>query len=222
MRDMFMGIIVPGAIIIPIAVAIKKYRVLTKGYRYLFIYLWFTAIANLSAQLMAANYINNMPLIHLDTLVETVLLVLFFKHTLHQKDLTVLINGVLIVFPVLCILNLFFQSIYSFNTYTRSLEAIILTAFCGIYWLSGTESGNNVPGPESTSDAALTWTEVSGNWIVSGIQLYFASAMFLFIFSNFLMFNSAQQTNILLWNMHAGITLVMYLFFAKGFSKCKV
>lgn len=212
MTDIFMGIIVPAAVAVPICVAVKKYRCLSKGDRYLFGYLWFTAAANLAAQLMATRYINNMPLIHLDTLIETVLFLLFFKYTLHRKNLDTWINGILIAFPLLCVFNLFFQSIYSFNTYTRSLEAIILTAVSGIYWMQG---------PQNANAATQRWTSIGSNWMVSGIQLYFASTMFLFIFSNFLIANSAQETNILLWNIHAGVTLVMYLFFTKGFSKCK-
>jgi len=208
----FMDVVVPLGGLIPMGVAIRRYGGLSRPGRWLLAYLCFTTAANVTALWLAANWVNNMPLLHLDTLVETTLFVLFFKRLFRGGGLAAAANLVLAAFPLICILNVLFLGIYSFNTYPRSLEAIILIAFSSAYWLTASRSD---------SAAAPMWRNIGSDWFVSGIQLYFTSSMFLFIYSNFLAARSGPGTNIMLWNMHGGITFAMYMFFAKGFSLCR-
>lgn len=212
MSYLFMGVIVPCAVVIPLAVVIRKYNNITRACTYILYYLCFTALANITSQILASYNISNMPLLHTDTLLETILFLLFFKEIVPDKTVVMAINIMMMFFPAVCIINFsFLQSIYNFNTYTRPLEAIIFIALSTMYWLS----------ENATENQNSSWADTSSNWIVSGMQLYFASTFFLFIFSNFLAEKYNKQVNIFIWNLHAAFVLVMYLLFAKGLSKCK-
>ena len=150
-----------------------------------------------------------MPLLHFDTLVETILLLLFFKAIIVCKGVY-LIEVLMVLFPVLCLINFsFFQSIHNFNTYTRSLEAVIFIALSALYWLVAN------PAEEANSK----WTDIGNNWIVSGLLLYFSSSLFLFVFSKFLAEQYDRQVNFFIWNLHAACVMIMYFLFAKGLSK---
>jgi hypothetical protein len=205
-----MGTVVPASVIIPIVSALKKYRRLSKACRYMVLYLLFTAIINALAQLLAAVSINNMPLLHADTALETVLLLLYFRSVLRGRNSSNVTQGLLILFPLICLLNFsFFQSIYSFNTYTRPLEAIIFIGCCFAFFFQGMAYQLDWP-----------WTEQPHNWMVSGLLLYFSSSLFLFLFSNFLASGCSAATNITIWNIHAALVLLMYLLITLGFLQC--
>jgi hypothetical protein len=210
MKYLFAGIIVPASIIIPVITAIVKWRKWDNAFYFIFLYLCFSLAANIASHIMASNGINNMPLLHVDTIVEMLLLGFFFIKLFRQRRMRQLVRSCLALFCLFNIINfLFIQSIYQFNTYPRPVGAILIISFCLAYWWQG----------NFEQVAEEKWTDIPTNWIISGMLLYFSSTMFLFTFSNYLIHQFSKQANIFIWNLHAAIAMLMYLLFTVGFYK---
>lgn len=211
MKYFFAGILVPASAVIPVCVALGRRQQLATRHWILFVYLIITLLGNILARYLAQHGIRNTPLFHLHTIVEMVLFSFFFRTLFRAQIIRTVIICIAIVFSLYCVVNfIFLQSIYSFNSYTRSIEAIILILFCVMYWWKGATAADDSP-----------WVAIADNWAVSGILFYFSSALFLFIFSNYLLQHVSKQANVLVWNIHAAIVLLMYLLLTVTFLKSK-
>ncbi|MBL7757338.1 MAG: hypothetical protein JNL59_08090 [Chitinophagaceae bacterium] len=211
MKYFFAGILVPASAVIPVCFALGRRQQLAVRHWILFAYLIITLLGNILARYLAQHGIRNTPLFHLHTIVEMVLFSFFFRTLFREKIIRAVIIVVAIVFSLYAVVNfIFLQSIYSFNTYTRPIEAITLILLCVMYWWKGETAEDDRP-----------WTAIADNWAVSGIFFYFSSALFLFIFSNYLLQHVSKQANVLVWNIHAGIVLLLYLLLAVTFLKSK-
>lgn len=210
MKYIFMGVIVPCSAIIPIAAAIIRHRHLNSKCWYIFLYLCITSASNIASRILAANHTTNMPLLHAYTVIEMFLFSIFFIQAFQSRQIKNYIRILIVLFPLFCLINFtYFQSIYQFNTYTRPVEAIIIIILSLLYWFK----------QEKPEDDERQWSDVAENWIISGILLYFSSTLFLFIFSNYLYSKFSIEANKFIWNLHGGIVIFMYLFFAIAFFK---
>jgi len=207
MRWLYISVIVPACVVIPIAIAFIRYRKLAFSLKPVVVYLLVAGITNLIASMLAHNSINNMPLLHLYTVVEFLLLAAFYRR-IFESTLLKITNWMCIVFPLLCLLNaLFVQSIYSNPTITRSAESFLIStlAVCWFFRM-----------PETGKDAAnLHEAQFPIN---TGILLYFAGAFFLFLFARMLQY---KPGDIMIWRIHATLVLLMYLLFSAGFLRSK-
>ncbi|MES2373590.1 MAG: hypothetical protein V4557_13500 [Bacteroidota bacterium] len=204
MNYVYMRVVAPSFILLPLVIAGVYYYKLTRAMRVLFYYLLVTALISIATTVLAIKHIRNTPLIHIDTIVETMFLLRFFDLVFANKRLTKYIRVLLIVFPVFCCINfIFFQSIYSFNSYTRAVESMLFISFSMLYWIYRNDN--------------TTWYSVPSNWMVCGLLLYFSSGFFLFVFSNYLASTLSLPGLVFVWNFHATLILIMYLLFAIGF-----
>jgi len=209
MKYFFAGILVPASAVIPVLVAFGRRQHLAARHWILFAYLIVSLLGNILARYLAQRGIVNTPLFHVHTMVEMVLFSFFFYALFREKIIRVLILATVVLFILYCIINfVFLQSIFSFNTYTRPIEAILLIWLCVMYWWKA-----------GTTEDSKPWGAIADNWAVSGILFYFSSALFLFIFSNYLILHVSKQANVLVWNVHAGIVLLMYLLLTITFLK---
>lgn len=198
MNYVYMRVVAPSFIILPLVIAGVYYHRLTKAMRVLFYYLLVTAVISIVSTLLAINHIRNTPLIHSDTVIETLFLLYFFDLLFADNRMSSYLRPLMVLFPVFCCINfIFLQSIYSFNAYTRALEAMLFITLSMLYWIYRNDN--------------ISWLHISANWIVSGLLLYFSAAFFLFVFGNYL------SASLLAWNIHATLILIMYLLFATGF-----
>jgi len=68
------------------------------------------------------------------------------------------------------------------------------------------------------------WVVNPINWVSTGLLLYFSGALFIFSFSNMTSLQKVSKyhsLDVLIWDIHATLLLIMYLLFAIGFSKCR-
>ncbi|MET0394830.1 MAG: hypothetical protein ABW019_16915 [Chitinophagaceae bacterium] len=210
MKYLYMSVIAPAFVLVPVSAALIRYRALTRAMRVLFGYLVLTAVVNAVSTLLAENGHSNLEIFHVYTIVESVLLLQFFYLTFRQRRPKRLTRLLMIAFPLLCCLNfIFIQSISGFNTYTRPVECVLFMALCLAYWWQAGDA-----------ETGGSWTAVPVNWVLSGLLLYFSSAFFLFIFTNFMFTQYSRAVNETIWNIHATLVAIMYLLFAIGFSKC--
>lgn len=206
---MFLTLVVPLSILLPILIAIINYDKIQPESRIILRYLIISGLINLSAIILIKLKMKNLPLLHVYTIVEAILILSYFRVIFKNPVIKKVLLYITIIFPILCILNFtFLQSIYTFNTYTRPLEAIIITFFCFLYLY---QSG-------ITED----WINKPINWFNMGILIYFPVACIIFIVSNYLVFGQMNKAmNSMVWNMHAVFVMLMYIFWARGFSLLK-
>jgi hypothetical protein len=208
----YTAVIVPTGVLIPIGIAAYQRKYINKALRIIWYYLLLDGAANILASTLAEFNIHNLPVLHIYTIIEFLMLSYFYLLVLNDKTTRVIIKCLMVLFPVFCIVNfLFFQSINHFNTNTRPVEALIVMA-CSLAYFA------------QTNDNSIKWSLNPVNWMNIGILLYFSGALFIFSFSNMVvshMSKKYQAINILMWNIHATLVLAMYLLFAVGFSKCR-
>lgn len=205
MRLIYLAYIVPAAVCIPLIAGWWRYRRLPGYARLILAYLVIAGIVNVIASLLAVRRINNMPVLHIYTLVEFVLLAVFYKMTLEGK-IKKFIPWLIGAFALLCIAYAtYFGSIYAYNIIPRSLESFIIGGLAVIFFF--TQMNTDIRSIEPLL------------WINAGLLLYFSGSFLLFLFSEVL--SRAGTVNNLAWIMHATLVLLMYLLFAAAFIRTK-
>lgn len=206
----YMGVIAPSFILVPLLIALFRYRRLPADGKLMFYYLLLETVVSTIATWLVFERSTNLPLFHFSTIIETLLLLYYFilisRHTIYSPWL----YGMLIVFPLLALLNiLFLQPLSAFNSYALSLKALLIIACCFLYWWY-----HELP-------AGKSWSSSPQNWILSGLLLYFSSSFILFTFSNVIIAATSKNISLLLWNIHATLTIFMYLLIAVGLTRYK-
>ncbi|MDQ8006590.1 MAG: hypothetical protein REI64_17435 [Pedobacter sp.] len=208
-RNLLTAFLVPLSILIPIGVFLRKYKFANKAEKTLFFYLITAGIINAVAICLSNYGIKNLFLLHIYTIIETIFFLLYFFFAFHNSIIKRFLLVAIFVLPLLFITNfLFLQSINEFNTYTRPLEAIMITAVSLLFLYR--------------SGFVEDWLKQSSSWINIGILVYFPAATLIFILSNYFVFvTSNRQLNRVIWDIHSILVLAMYLAFAKAFSLIK-
>ncbi|MFT3980863.1 MAG: hypothetical protein QM687_10370 [Ferruginibacter sp.] len=206
----FMTVLAPSFVLLPVIVAFYHYRYLPAEGRMLLWYL-LAEVLILSASSALAFYKQpNTALYHVATVLETVLLLLFFKIIFNKRKIGLLIQWAIFLFPLLALLNTWLlQPLNSFNSYPITLQFGLMIILCFTYWFQVPEN------------ASRSWITEPLNWIISGMLLYFSGSFVLFAFSNYIITHFSKQTSIIIWNVHAGLSVVMYIFMALGFARYK-
>lgn len=206
---MFLTYIVPLSILVPILFGLLNYKTANNGQKLLFYYLIASGTINLAAIILINYRMKNLPLLHLYTIVEAVLILSYLRTLFKEHIIKNVLLYVIVLFPLLCIINFtFIQSIFTFNTYTRPLEAILITFFCLLYLYN--------------SGFMENWIKKPTNWFNIGILIYFPVVCIIFILSNYIVFVAKNKDlNLLVWYFHATMSMVMYFAWAKGFSLIK-
>ena len=144
-------------------------------------------------------------------LIELGMITFFYKTLFGAGKKSSFYNYIILVFAVVCVINaLFFQSIYTYNSYTKSIEAIICILFAMKYFAaiaSATSSTKIIKAPDF--------------YFNTGLFLYFSGAFMLFVFSNFIVTKLSLNDFLIIWTIHSSLVLLMYLFFSTAFLLCK-
>lgn len=203
MRLIYLAYIVPASVCVPLLAGLWRYRRLPGYAKVILAYLAIAGIVNVIASLMAVKRVNNMPVLHIYTLVEFVLLAMFYKMILHGK-IKAIINWLIPGFALLCIAYAtFLGNIYAHNIIPRSLESFMIGALAVSFFF--TQMSTDL----RTIEPLL--------WMNAGLLLYFSASFLLFLFSDVLA--RAGTVNNIAWVMHATFVLLMYLLFAAAFIR---
>lgn len=205
-KTIIVGYIVPLSILLPIIVFLFKYKVASSAEKCLFYYLIAASIINISALTLVKMGMRNLPLLHLYTMVEAIFFFTYFRTIFSSSKVKKVLSFLIFAFPIFCIVNfIFIQDIFTYNTYTRPLEAILITIICLVYFYKSGFSEN--------------WLGSSINWLNMGILIYFPAASVIFILSNYFTFTDGnREMGRAIWNLHAFLVLAMYLIWTKAFS----
>lgn len=203
----YMNVVAPLFILAPIILLIVRYKILSGEGKALLFYLVTDALVSIISSVLAFKHITNLPLYHVATIIETLMLLYFFYIILSTTPIAKYLKLLIFIFPLLGLLNmLYLQHIYEFNSYMLSLQAIIIVVLCLLFWLS------------HGTDVNTRWASVPENWIVAGFLLYFASSFVLLTFSNIII-SSSRHLSIVIWNIHATLNILMYLMLCAGIKK---
>lgn len=205
MSGIYHSVIVPAAILLPLTIALIRKRFWQTPERVIFLYLILAAVFNTLAALLAARAINNLPLLHLYTVLEFLFITRFFYAVVTNPKEKRLFKWLWIAFPLIALLNiLYLHSIFLYNLIPRSIGAIIILVLCIHFLLKSLSfSAGSVP----FFNFAL----------VVALLLYFSGSLALFALSDFIIGNI--RINRLIWNTHATFVLIMYLIIAVAYFK---
>lgn len=209
----FIGVVVPLSILLPFFIAVFRWRYLTSSAKYIFLYLLTAALISFAAIVVGkVLHRNNMLLVHILTAAEVVIFLFYYKTLFAHKAKLKLYLLTAAAFTGFCIINaIFFQSIYTYSSYTRSIEAII----CMLLALNYFARLASDTGPEERI------TRRPDFYFNAGIFLYFSGAFMLFIFSNFIITSISKTNFYIIWNIHGVLLVLMYLLFSIGFILCR-
>jgi hypothetical protein len=213
MRFVYLAYIVPGSVVLPILSFGFRRRKASAAGKTLFAYLIAASLLNFTAILLATHNRSNLWVLHLYTVVEALLLLRFYYLILVHPVIRLLIGVMMVLFPLGCVADvLFLEPASGFNTYPRSIEAVLFILLSVGYWLDAGSDG-----------AYASWAGDPINWMISGLLLYFASDFLLFLCSDFLLKAAQAGKNHVFWHVawviNGSLVLLMYVLFAIGFRK---
>jgi hypothetical protein len=207
-HSIFMGYIAPAAVLAPIAVALYKARYLSRPEKIIMGYLLLAGSFNLLAKLTAHR--NNLPLLHLYTVLEFSVLNLFFRSLSADHRYRKALLALLIAFAAVAVAYvLLSHTLFVYNALPRFLSSMILTFLCIRFMaLRLGYKPDASPSPHSRFNFIA----------VTAMLLYFSCCSTLFALSNYFMrHNNDLGIDTLIWNIHAVFMAAMYLIFAVAY-----
>lgn len=207
MFDFYATYIVPASALFPIFFGLRNFRHLPPAFIILLIYIIAGSVINLISLILTAHGRYSVYLIHIYTIIEFTCIAILFS-CIFSKKWRLPIYLLIIIFDAWCTINyLFIQNKIEFNTYKRPIAAFIIVAFCMYYVTkNGTEERR--------------WSDDNFNWVNTGLLMYYAVGVVVFIsFNFFLKLNIFTE---IIWAFHNTILLIEYILFAIGFYKCRL
>lgn len=193
----------PGA-----AIGSIYYKRLSPELRVITFLCWSALLVNTVSTFLANQHINNLFLIHLDTIVETLILLKFYSLVLKEvvPKRFFEVGGVAFTLIALGIAYTV-QPFDRFNSYARTIEAlgIIMLALLFFHRILMEMKILNLE-----KDPLF--------WVNTGLLLYFSGGSLLFSLSNMMLRLDAVKT-IYLWGVHGMFYLVLYLLISVAFWK---
>jgi hypothetical protein len=206
-----MSVFVPWSICLPLCTGLIKMRLLNKSAKIIWYYLLVSALIGFGATYTGrVLHHNNLPLIHIYTALEVILFCQFYKTVLQAPSNSMFYKILPAAFVLFCVINaLFFQSIFSYSSYTRSVEALICILFAMNYFAR-----------LASIDSEKRISMLPEFYFNTGIFIYFSGGFMLFVFSNFVSNLSLYQYEVI-WVLYSALVLCMYLFFSIAYLLCK-
>ena len=193
--------------LLAILIALFKYKIWEAPERLSFFYLLLSAVFNGVSYITAKNNINNLPLLHLYTVLEFWLISAFFRSVFSSAKLKKIILLGMVFFPVVAAVYIILtHSLMSYNPLPRFLGGLILASYC-IYFLL--QDLNRL----DHNHSMFSFT------VVVGFMLYLTSSLILFALPELIREDLAL--NSLIWIIYATFVLFMYICFTIAFIKLK-
>ena len=190
------------SILIPLLTGVVRWRKLIPEQKILCLFIIIASVIQLVASFLASHQINNLPLLHLFTVVEFGALCWIFHLGLprwfDQRKAVLLIS----LFTVFALVNvLFWQDLTAYNSYSRGLSAFFMVLLALYYFV--------------TVLRELQVTNLAESfmfWFCTGVLLYFSANLLLFLYSSMIA-QMDVDTNYQIWGIHAVLNILLYLFY---------
>lgn len=153
--------------------------------------------------------INNLPLLHVFTVLEFILLFAYYSFQSKPLLTRFWFYLILVLFLVFAVLDAFvLENLQSFNIYTRSLEAFIFIG-CSVHWFIRSLT---------IESKAISREQNALKYMNAGFFIYFSGSLILFAFSNYIT-HLGRPLLMNIWTLHTLLLIVLYLFIFTGFCK---
>ncbi|WP_436517670.1 hypothetical protein [Ekhidna sp. To15] len=187
------------------------YKKLPKEIKYFSWFIFVSFTVQVVASILFHNKENNLPVLHVYTVVGFVCLMVFYNKVfdgLIRPKILWVVAGLFVTFSI--INSIFIQNINTFNSYALSVEAVIiiilsLTTF--VFLMNDIVKERRVAIVKSIS------------WINAGLFIYYSSSLLVFYFGNMII--SFSQTPLVryTWFIYALFSIIMYICFFVGLWK---
>lgn len=148
------------------------------------------------------GHANNLPFFHVYILVECILLLMVFRHLLTPTGKLRPWLVTALTFTLVWLLNvLFVEGFWGYPAYIHALEAVVLIVLV-VLWFAKILREKVVKKPARTF----------GFWLCTGLLIYFSSNLLLFVFSTFVVQQSARVFDAI-WGVHAILVILLYLIY---------
>ena len=187
------------SLVVPLAIGGTRFRHYGLDLKALTIFLCLSLLLESVSVYLWSRSINNLPVLHIFTLVEFV----FIWYIFHEHIRTVIPLRVGALFMVLFVAftitnSLWIQSVFRFNSYARGIEILLILLYCLVYIYT-----------LLTSDNTVLLRRIPMFWFATGALLYYTMSFFLFLLSNDMLIHFPKGTNMISWGLH-GVFLVIY------------
>ena len=195
-------------------ISLVKYRQFDNGFKIFSIYIITSLVFETTAIFLGNQFGTNYLLVHLFTFIEFILLSLFYLEII-KKPLSFRrwMRPLMVIVLIYIVFNtLFIQGIDQINSYSETIENLVLIAFSLFYFYNSFIEEEK----DSLKRQAL-------NLINSGIFLYLTGSLFIFMFSDYLLqYSQTTQIPFFLYNGILNLIfkiLILYAIIKIGFYK---
>ena len=151
-----------------------------------------------------------MPIVHLFTFAEFVLIALIYRKNFKKKSKDYLGAFLLIVAVYLLVNPIYPSNLFEFNSWARMIESLVLIILSMLWFIKIFQEMKIVK-----------LSEHPMFYINSGVLLYFAGNFFIFTYYN-LVVNQNQELMSNIWNIHSVLNIVFNILLAIAIWKMRV
>jgi hypothetical protein len=206
-RDFFFEY-APWLIFMPWLLALKNMSTYPPALKTIFHYLTIAVCTHLVSFTLWKMKIPNLYILHIYTLAEYLILLRYYFLLLKGFIPAYVFYFLAIAFPLFAITDsLVIETLHSFNTYSRSVEALVFI-FLSVSWFvkAVSDTENN-----ETNKQPL-------NYIAGGLLIYFAGSIILFSFLDMINeFVFRFMMNV--WSIHTFLLVILYILITIGLWK---
>ncbi len=197
------------SIVVPLAVGLYRKKYFNPATYVLFYLLFTSLVAEATIFCLHLYHINNLFVSRAYTLVEFMLLSVFFLKVLPRPAIKFVIRLIIVLFLAIAATDLGMNGFALMDNISSTVESIILMVYtlAAFYFLVV-----NPPNANIYSTPAF--------WFYTGILTFFSCDLFLFIFSNYIQRHYAK-VSYELWGIHSINNIIFYLLISIGFWKTK-
>lgn len=201
----------PWLLLLPTLVALKSHKKQSEELKTILYYLILSVLTQTISFIFWKQSINNLPILHVFTLLEFLILLRFYSILLKGFFSNFFFIALGIFFILFSFIDSFLiENIFTFNTLGRSVEALIFISL-SICWFIKIVS---------TDENSILPTYKGINYINGGFLIYFSGSIVLFSFSNFIN-QLARPLLMNIWTIHTLLAVILYLIITFGLWKCK-
>jgi hypothetical protein len=198
----------PASIVIPIIIALLRYKLLSPPFKVLLGFLVFSAVANAVNVILSLHHIPTTIMFHIYTPIEFTLISLFYNYLFKGAWQKIMVTLVIVI-CIFCLVDFFFiQPGIQVDTYPDTVEAIIIIAYSVLYL-----------NQQSNIETNDSWGQSGLNWVNIAFLIYYGCGLFMFISINHLI-HASLSVNTIVWSVFDTILVVESLLIATGFHKC--
>jgi hypothetical protein len=190
----------PWILLVPLSLSWARFRHHTPVMRVVCYFLSFHFISLVLGFILAKLRVNNLPMLHVYSVIEFFLLLWFFQLMLTgflPKKFFIVLAALFLLLAIVNVVAI--EGLFVFNTYVRSVEALLII-FLSVSWFVKTLSD---PGTPQASNVPYFL-------IIGGLLVYFSGSLVLFSFETYIT-PQILSWRINIWSLHTLLAVVLYL-----------